>query len=219
MTLHRTEHLEDPGADLLNRAQSVWNRYGRIAGIVVGVLAVGGALTFFTLQTRARAEAQAGDKLADANTLFWQGDYKRSQDVAKSVTQQWPDTPSGIEGHRLAGDDAFWSGDFKTAVTEYKAYLAKSGKGLLANDVRRSLAYSLENDKQYADAVALYTQLVGAFERESSAEFLAAAARCELAAGHKPEGLKLLQRLLDEFGETSYANAARIDIAELTAAH
>jgi len=219
VTLHRSAHLEDPGADLLNRAQSIWGRFGRIVMIVIGVAAVAGALAFFTLQTRVRAEDQAGDKLADANTLFWQGDYKRSQDLAKSVEQQWPGTPSGIDAHRLSGDDAYWSGDFKTAVTEYRSYLSSAKKGLLADGVRRSLAYALESDKQYAEASTLYTQLVGTFDRESSAEFLAAAARCQREAGHKEDAVKLLQRLLDEFGETSYANAARIDLAELTATH
>ena len=219
MTLHRTEHLADPGAELIDRAQSLWSRYGRIVMIVAGVVAIGGVLAFFTTQTRARAEAQASEKLADANALFWQGDYKRSQDAAKTVAQQFPGTPSGLDAHRLTGDDAFWSNDFKTAVTEYKAYLAKSGSGLLADGVRRSLAYALESDKQYSEAAAAYVQLVGKFDRESSAEFLASAARCQTAAGHKDEAAKALQRLLDEFGETSLANAARIDLAELTATH
>ena len=46
---------------------------------------------------------------------------------------------------------------------------------------------------------------------------MAAAARCQREAGHKGEAIKVLQRLLDEFGETSYAEPARIEIAELTA--
>jgi len=219
VTLHRSEHLEDPGADLLDRAQGLWNRFGRIALIVVAVVAAGGALAFFTAQAKTRSEAQAGDKLADANTLFWQGDYKRSQEVAKTVSQQWPNTPSGLDARRLSGDDAYWTGDFKTAITEYKAYLAKSSSGLLADGVRRSLAYSLESAGQYADASKAYTELVGRFDRESSAEFLAAAARCERAAGHNAEAAKLLQRLLDEYGETSFANAARVDVAEISASH
>ncbi len=217
MALHRTEHLEDPGAELLTRAQTIWSQYGRTVTIVVGVAVVAGALAFFAVQSRARTEAQAGAALADANALFWQGEYKRSQDAAKSVAQQFPGTPSGIDAHRLAGDDAYWSGDFKTAVTEYQAYLQVSKSGLLADGVRRSLAYALDANRQYAEAAARYTELVGKFDRESSAEMLAAASRCQVAAGHKPEAIKLLQRLLDEYGETSYANAARVDLAELSA--
>ena len=135
------------------------------------------------------------------------------------MAQQFAGTPSGNDAHRLGGDDAYWSNDFKVAISEYRAYLSKSSSGLLADGVRRSLAYALESDKQYADAAATYAQLVGKFDRESSAEFLAAAARCQMAAGKKDEAAKSLQRLLDEFGETSFANAARIDLAELTATH
>ena len=218
MNVHRTEHLTDPGADLIDRAQSLWNRYGRIVMIAAGVVVVGGALAFFTLQSRNRAEVQASEKLADANALFWQGDYKRSEDMAKTVAQQWPSAPSGIDARRITGDNAYWTGDFKTAVTEYKAYLAKSSTGVLADGVRRSLAYSLESEKQYAEAATAYTQLVGKFDRESSGEFLAAAARCQREANAKPEAVKTLQRLLDEFSDTSFANAARIEIAELSAA-
>jgi tetratricopeptide (TPR) repeat protein len=217
VALHRTEHLQDPGAELLDRAQSLWGRYGRMTSIALGVIVVGGGLVFLTMQTRVRSEAAAADKLADANSMFWQGDYKRSQDIAKTVSQQWPDTPSGREAHRIAGDDAFWTGDFKTAITEYRAYLAKESKGLLADDVRRSLANALENEKQPAEAAGLYEQLVGVYDRETSAEFLAAAARCQRAAGHNAEATKLLQRLVDEYGETTLANGARVDLAEIAA--
>jgi hypothetical protein len=56
------------------------------------------------------------------------------------------------------------------------------------------------------------------FGRESSAEFLAAAARCQRAAGKPAEAVKSLQRLVGEYGESSYANLARVLIAELSAA-
>ena len=217
MALHRAEHLHDPGAELLDRASNLWVRYGRVAAIVLGVVVVAGGLGFMTLQSRARSEEQAADRLADANLLFWQGEYKRSMDVAKSVADQYPSSPSGIDGHRLAGDDAYWSGDFKTAVREYQAYLSRAKTGLLADIVRRSLAYALETDKQYAPASSLYQQLVGRFDRETSAEFLMDAARSEREAGHKADAIRLLQRLTNEFGETSYGNAARIEIAELSA--
>ena len=217
MALHRAEHLHDPGAELLDRASNLWARYGKVAAIVVGVVVVAGGLVFMTLQSRARSEDQAADRLADANILFWQGEYKRSMDLAKTVSNTYPSSPSGIDAHRLAGDDAYWTGDFKSAIKEYQAYLDRSKTGLLADVVRRSLASALECDKQYAPASTIYQQLVGRFDRETSAEFLMDAARCEREVGHKSEAVRLLQRLVNEYGETSYANAARIEVAELSA--
>ncbi len=216
MTLQRSEHFQDPGAELLDRASSTWNRYGRIALIVLAVLAAGGALAFFSMRSRARAEDEAANRLADANLLFWQGEYKRSADVAKLVGEQWPGTPSGKDSHRIAGDDAFWGGDFKTSITEYQKALEGAKPGLLTDGLRRSLAAAYECDKQYGEAVPIYASLVGKFDRESSAECLEAAARCEREAGHRPEAVKYLQRIVDEFGETSRANSARIQIAELS---
>ena len=215
MTQHRSEQLHDPGAELLDRASSAWNRYGRIALIAIGVLAAGGALAFFGMRARARSEDQAANRLADANVLFWQGDYKRSAEVAKLVGEQWPGTPSGRDSHRLAGDDAFWTGDFKTAITEYRAYLERHKNGLLADAVRRSLAYALESDRQYTEAAAAYEALVGVFDRESTAEFMVAAARCAREAGNTQHATELLKRMLSEFGSSGYAPMARIELAEM----
>ena len=142
---------------------------------------------------------------------------------AKQIAQQYGSTPSGNDAHRLAGDDAFWNGmqrgqaaDFKTAVTEYRTYLAHAPKGPLADAARRSLAYALESDKQFEEAAKTYDQLVGAFDRESSAEFLMAAARNYQALGRRDEALKRLRRVADEFGDTSYALPARVRVAQIT---
>jgi tetratricopeptide (TPR) repeat protein len=178
----------------------------------VAVIAVG---TVFYLRSRAASEEQASGRLAEANLLFWRGDYQRSLESAKQVYGQYPSTPSGVDAHRLAGDDAFWLGDYKSAVGEYRKYLEGEHDDLLASAGHRSLAYALDSDKQYAEAATTYTGLVGKFDRESSAEFLAAAARCQQAAGRPADAVKSLQRLVDEFGETSYANRARMDLAAL----
>lgn len=209
--------LEDPGAEMLDRASALWERYGRIIlGVVVALMVVG-AVAYFTFRSNETQEAAASEKLAQANALFWQGDYDRSKAIADEVAKQYGGTPSGIDALRISGDDAYWRGSWKEAVTQYKAYLAKSGSGLMGNVVRRSLAYAYESDRQPAEAAKLYDGLVGAFDRESSGEFLAAAARCHEALGNRAEAVKRLQRLIDEFGETSYANRARLKLAELGA--
>jgi predicted negative regulator of RcsB-dependent stress response len=210
--------LEDPGAEMLDQVSGLWERYGRIVlGALAAIVAVG-AVAYFTLRSNETQEVAASEKLAQANALFWQGDYDRSKTIADEVAKQYGGTPSGIDALRISGDDAYWRGNWKDAITQYKAYLGKNGSGLMGNVVRRSLAYSYESDKQHAEAVKLYDGLVGAFDRESSAEFLAASARCLEALGNRAEAAKRLQRLTDEFGETSYASRARVKLAELSAA-
>lgn len=210
--------LQDPGADMLDQVTGLWERYGRIVlGALAAVVAVA-AVAYFTLRSNETQEVAASEKLAQANALFWQGDYDRSKTIADEVAKQYGGTPSGIDALRISGDDAYWRGNWKDAIAQYKAYLGKSGSGLMGNVVRRSLAYSYESDKQHAEAAKLYDGLVGAFDRESSGEFLAASARCREALGNKAEAVKRLQRLTDEFGETSYASRARVKLAELSAA-
>jgi tetratricopeptide (TPR) repeat protein len=179
------------------------------------VIAIG---AFFTLRARAADEEQAAGKLAEANLYFWQGAYDRSLPIARQVAEQWPNSPSGIDAHRLAGDDQFWLGKFKESAAEYRLYLARKKSGLIADAVRRSFAYALESDLQFKEAAPVYEGLVGKFDRESSAEFLYAAARCHRQLNQPKEADQMLKRLLDEYGETSNANRARTLRAELAAA-
>ncbi len=214
----KTAQLEDPGAELLDRAQTLWNRFGRITLGVLAAVVVVGVGFYFTSQANARRENEASARLSEANQLFWQGDYDRSLTMSEEVAKQFGGTPSGTDALRIAGDNAYWKGDWKASITHYKAYLGKHATGLVADAVRRSLAYAYESDGQPAEAVKLYDQLVGRFERESSAEFLFAAARCYVALGNPAEARKRAQRIVTEFGETSYAMPARVLVAELTPA-
>lgn len=213
----RRARLEDPGAELLDQVTRFGQQYGRIAiGAVAVALAIG-AIAYFSVRARAAQEELAAGKLAEASILFWQGDYQRSLQSARQVAQQYGSTASGVDAHRVAGDDLYWLGDFRGAVGEYRAYLDRQGKGTLADNVRRSYAYALESAGDPRGAVAVYESLVGKFDRESSAEFLSAAARCDVAMGQKDSAMKRLQRVIDEFGETSYAATARVRLAELQA--
>lgn len=205
----RSSKLEDPGAELLDRMSAGWNRWGRIALGVVGVVAVIGAVAYFSIRARAAQEELAAGKLSEANLLFWQGDYTRSLQLAKQVSDQYGSTRSGNDAHRLAGDNAFWSGDFKSAISEYRKYLDKEKQGLLAAAARRSLACALESDGQYALAAPMYEGLAGIFDRESSGDLLRASARCYRLLNQPAEEAKRLRRLVDEYGETSSVLMAR----------
>ena len=219
MTLEqKSARLEDPGARLLDDLASRWARYGRMVLIGLGAVAVVVVAVVLFARSKAADEEQAAGKLAEANLFFWQGAYDRSLPMAKQVAEQYPDSPSGIDAHRIAGDDQFWLGKFKESAAEYQLYLDKRKSGLLADAVRRSQAYALESDHQFKAAAPVFEGLVDRFDRESSAEFLFAAARCYRQLNQPKEADARLKRLLDEYGETSYANRARILRAELAAA-
>jgi hypothetical protein len=214
----KAAHLEDPGAKLIDKLTSYWNRFGRVALIALGVIVVVAVAGFLIQRSRAADEREAAGKLAEANLYFWQGAYDRSLQGARQVSEQWGGTPSGVDALRLAGDSYFWMGNYKDAITQYQGYLAKRKSGVLADAVRRSLAYTLESNRQPKEAAVNYEALVGKFDRESSAEFLYAAARCYLALDQPREADLRLKRLVDEYGETTYAIRARIERAELAAA-
>jgi len=218
LATQRHAHIQDPGAELIERVSGFWGQFGRIALGALGAAAAAGLIVFFTLRARSAAEEQAAAQLTEANFYFWQGEYPRSLQLAKLVSEQFASTASGADALRIAGDDAFWSGDFKSAVDYFRRYLDKTKSGVLRDAARRSYAYALESDHQFKAAADQYDALVGAFDRESSAEFLAAAARCYRALQQPAEARKRLQRLIDEYGDTSSANTAHIRLGELDAA-
>lgn len=232
----KSTQLTDPGAELLDRMTGFWYRYGRLATGALGVLAAVVVIAVLYFRAQASTEDKAAGKLAEAEIMFWQGYYPRSYDAAQQVIKQYPRSQSAIEAHRLAGDDTYWRGepgDFKKSVDEYRTYLKHRSSGMLADAGRRSLAYALESnagvlmaqgargeaEAQLREAASTYEGLVGKFpDRESSAEFLFASARCYRQLNQRDEAVKRLRRLIDEFGETATANRARIELAELTAA-
>jgi tetratricopeptide (TPR) repeat protein len=218
LSSQHSTRLEQPGAEIMVPVVRFWERFGHLALGVVAGLAVVGVVGYFSLRSRHAAEEAAAAKLAEASIYYWQGDYQRSLQIAREAAEQYGSTASGLDAHRQAGDAAYWGGDFKTSVAEYRRYLAKNSSGLLADAARRSLAYALESNQQYQEASREYEALIGHFDRGSSAEFLLASARCFAAANQPGEAMTRLQRLVDEFGETEYANRARIELAELQAA-
>ena len=215
----RKSALDDPGADLLDRASALWERYGRIVlGVVVGI-AVVGISAYYIVAGAARKENLASERLAEASDLFWRADYDRSRQIAKELARVYPDTPSGLDALRIAGDDAYWRGNWKDAGADYEAYLKKRPRGLIANAVRRSLAYTQENMGQYAAAAANFDMLVGQIDRETSGEMLNAAGRCLVAANQPEEAKKRFQRIVDEFPDSSYQLQARIELGKLSPAY
>ena len=216
--MSKSTALQDPGAEMVDQVTGLWGKYGMMVLGAIGAVIVVGVVAFLSMGQGEKANNEAAKKLNEATMRFYQGDYVQAMTAAQAVSKTWGSTPSGIDAHRIAGDCAFWQAKFKDAATEYKAYLSKQGSGLLAQGVQRSLAYALDSDKQYVEATKYYDGLVGVFDRESSAEMLSAAARCEQLTNNKDEAVKRLHRVVDEFSETSYANRARLKLAELGAA-
>jgi TolA-binding protein len=213
----RAARISDPGAELVDQITELWRRYDRVVLGALGALVVVAAGGYYALRTRNTQEDQAAGMLAEAQVMFWQGDYARAIEGAKHVFDSFPATRSGHDAHRLMGDSQYRSGNYQGAIAEYQKYLALEKRGVLANAARRSLAYAYESAGRYADAAPIYLSLVGVFDRESSAEFLLAAARCDQQLHRGADATANLKRLLDQFGDTPQAAEARILMGELSA--
>jgi hypothetical protein len=129
-----------------------WSSYGRIVLIVLGV--VGGALAFFGL--RARPGRGRRRILADANILFWQGEY--ALDRRRAASSRSSGRGPERRTRTASRANAYWSGDFKTWIVEHRTALngAKPGH----SPTPSSGASRRRGDKQYAEATAPLPELV-----------------------------------------------------------
>lgn len=217
LTSQKPRSLGFEGAERLDEIQAWWTQYSKIVIGVAAAAVVVVAAVMFNQRTRSVQEGAAAGKLAEATVYYWQGDYPRCLELSKQIYNQYASTPSGLEAHRVAGDASFWNGDFKSAIAEYRRYLDHMKKPIFADAARRSLAYALESDGQRLEAAKEYESLVGKFDRTSSAEFLVAAARCYRGLGRPADAVSRLKRVDMEFGETTYANQARLEMGEIAA--
>jgi TolA-binding protein len=206
----------DFGTEGIERLQEFWDRYRRVILGGLGALAAVVIIAFFTLRARNEASAAAAGRLAEASLQFWQGNYQASLAAAQQVAGQYGGTPAGTDALRLMGDDQYWLGQFKDAAESYRKYLRRQKTGLLADAVRRSLAYALESNRQFDEAAKIYLELAGRLDRESAADCLMGAARCYRATGNTREAADLYRRVSSDYGETSRARAARLSLAEIT---
>lgn len=213
---NQRQSFDDPGAAFIDRVQGTWNQHGRNILIVVGALLVVGLGSYYMKNQNARKEEAAAKELIPANDLFWQGQYDRARASAKEVAKKYAGSPSGNDALRIAGDAAFWLSDAKDAVASYESYLKANGSGLVADGVRRSLAYAYENAGRAEDAAKMFDRVAGAFDRESNAEMLNSAGRCWLAANKPENAKKSWQRILDDFPDASYQLQARIELGRLS---
>jgi tetratricopeptide (TPR) repeat protein len=212
---HRVS-IETLDHDWSKRAIDLWGLHQNVILSVAAVVIAAGVIGFFTLRARAQAGAQAAGKVAEASLDFWQGNYQRSLSTAQQVVSQFGGTPAGTDALRLVGDNQYWLGNFKDAITSYRKCLERERSGTLSDAVRRSLANALESDRQFDEAARLYAELAGRLDRESAADALMGAARCHRAAGRNSEAVAIYQRVASELGDTSQAPMARLYLAEIT---
>ena len=154
----RAQRCEDPGAEMVDQLTVLWERYGRIVPRACSRPSWRSpASSYYHAPQNETQKNAASEKLAEANVLFWQGDYDRSQDRGQGgrrlvrLHRQRASTPTASRATTPTG-----GATSRPRSTEYKAYLAREAQGMVADAVRRSLAYALESDKQYAEAAKLY---------------------------------------------------------------
>jgi len=216
--LHLTRRQrEDPLVATWVRTQDWFAHNGRIAAWTVGGLAL--AVLVFVVWTRSRsqAEARASSSLAEAQAIYWRGDYPTLLVRADEVRKNFAGTKAATEALRLKGDAFFWQGDFKSAAQNYDQYLKENRTdSAFRRGVERNLAQSWESDHQPKKAGELYEKIAAEpGPRLLTAELYLSAARSYRAAGDLAKAKALYQKVSTDYTDTIFGADADIALGEM----
>ena len=157
--------------------KSGWASYAKIVLGVLGAIVARRRVPLFNNRSRSvqrghcRREARRGQRPLLAGRLRALAGARQA-----GATRSTPRTPSGIDAHRLAGDAPFWNGDFKNAVAEYRNYLERTKKGVLADAGASQLGLRARERRAVSSRRRRSTRSWSASSTaSSSAEFLVAA--------------------------------------------
>jgi tetratricopeptide (TPR) repeat protein len=219
--LHLTRRQrEDPLVATWVRGRDWLGSNGRIVAWVLGGLALAALVAVVWTRSRAQAEQRAANSLAEAQALYWRGDYPTLLARADEVRKNYGGTQAATEALRLKGDAFFWQGDFKSAAQNYEQYIKENRtESAYRKGVRRNLAQAYESDNQGRKAAELYEEMAGEpGPRVLTAELYVSAARAWRAAGDPAKAKALYQKVSNEYTDTVFGADADIALGEMEAA-
>lgn len=217
--LSRQQLKEDPLLKSTGEAVDFARHHGRIligsfAGLVILVLAVV-VIRGATNRSADRASGMLAEARADISHGALEPGAARLQDILQTMGG----TKAGKMALLLMGDIRYSQGRFQEARESYEQAVKAFGKDpVLGDTARRSLAATLENLSQNAEAAKIYQVLADHAGTESlRAEMLLGVARNYLKSGQQDQAIALYENLSKNPSNPTAAQEAALRLAEIRA--
>ncbi len=182
------------------------------AALVVAALLLGaGGFSLWTQMERGAANVA----FASARTLFVSEEYKPAQEAFQSVAERYSGTIYGATALLYAADSALASGDYETAGTLYRRFLAgDSAPEYLRQAALVRLGLAEERAGRIGEARRTYEEahgLVGPF----AADALLGQARTARLSGDAAAARRLYEQFLDAHPSSPMLVTVRSELAAL----
>ncbi|MDZ7264156.1 MAG: tetratricopeptide repeat protein [candidate division KSB1 bacterium] len=188
--------------------------------VTIGLTAIVVVLILVTLFRRAkqRAELEASAQLTKALAEIGQNNLSQATDILVSLAEKYSGTSSAESGVYLLAHTYYQKGDFEQAKVYFEKYINDYRKNpILSSAAYAGLGASLEQQKKYLEAAQAYEKGATKFASDSNApQQLFNAARCYMLANRNDKAKLCLEKIIENYSNSSLKNDAEFYLAKLT---
>ena len=188
----------------------------RIAGAIAAVVVLGGGLAWWTLVSRNRVEAAAGERLGQARLAFESRNYPLAASELSQIVENYSGTRAAGQANLLLAQVRMYQGQAQQAIDLLTRVAPSLGREFGAQ-AHALLGAAYENSGSWKQAAGAYEEASRraqfAFLR---AQYLSDAARSWVTAGDTASGLKDYRAIVSGMDSTGSMMEAQVRIAELT---
>lgn len=217
--LTKQQLKEDPLLKSTGEAVDFARHHGKIlVGSFVALVVLVLAVVVIRGATNKSADRASG-MLAEARADIAHGALEPGASRLQDILQSMGGTKAGKMALLLMGDIRYSQGRYQEARESYEQAVHAFGKDqVLADTARRSLAATLENLSQNAEAAQVYKVLADhAGSASERAEMLLGVARNYLKSGRQDEAMNLYRDLSKNPSNPAAAQEATLRLAEIQA--
>lgn len=168
-------------------------------GLIVLIVAIGGALWVQNSQRGSRTEAIT--QFSEALSAFRMGDAKTAEQLFTMVHENHGSTEEGVHALYFIGQCVLIEGNYTAAIESFDRYLANSNKYNDFHDAAMDgKGIALMNQQQYAEAADLYDELAKIIKTNTFMEkvYLRRAADNYKLSNQPARAAEIMQQLIEK---------------------
>jgi TolA-binding protein len=216
--LTKQEIREDRVMTVATQAADIVRKNARLvlAGTVVVVVAV--VVAVLVAQGRIRSEKQAGAGMAQAQSLYFSGNFSQAATQFQGLAGRYGSAKSARLARLFEGNAQLAAGNAGAAEQAYRTFL----RGLRLDPMleaagQRGLASSLASQQKFADAAAAYEKAAQINGNLMAGDDWFQAGRAFDQGGQKADAERDYRKVIEDYPQSQSVQEARIRLQEVLA--
>lgn len=171
---------------------------GFFIGLIVLIVIIIGS--FWVQNSREKTHEEAVTQFSEALNSFRRADIKTAEELFKIVEDRFGGFREGVHASYFIGKCALLGGRNAEAIQAFDKYLGNRKKDTFFHDAAMDgKAVALENERRYAEAAEVYSELAKNIKTNSFMEkvYVRRAADNYKLSNQKENAIEMIERLLD----------------------